>query len=108
MQNSCTAAPGKIAGPVHLPAPDPGALKISGSGVNGRINVTDQSVDVDVKLGFALMMLEGTIRTSIEDAMDKHFVGFPPLCACSIRPIRTAESHLRWDRGCRRRGRLSG
>ena len=48
------------------------ALKITGSGVNGRINVADQSVDVDVKLGFALMMLEGTIRTSIEEAMDKH------------------------------------
>ncbi len=47
-------------------------LKFSGSGVNGRIDVADQSVDVDVKLGFALMMLEGTIRTSIEDAMDKH------------------------------------
>jgi putative polyhydroxyalkanoate system protein len=48
------------------------ALKISGSGVNGRIEVTEQSVDVDVTLGFALMMLEGTIRTSIEQAMEKH------------------------------------
>jgi putative polyhydroxyalkanoate system protein len=48
------------------------ALKITGSGVNGRIDVADQSVNVDVKLGFALMMLESTIRTSIEEAMDKH------------------------------------
>jgi putative polyhydroxyalkanoate system protein len=48
------------------------ALKISGSGVNGRIEVAEQSVDVDVTLGFALMMLEGTIRTSIEEAMEKH------------------------------------
>ncbi len=48
------------------------ALKITGSGVNGQIDVADQSIDVDVKLGFALMMLEGTIRTSIEEAMDKH------------------------------------
>lgn len=51
---------------------DGDCLTFDGSGVNGRIDVTDQSVDVDVKLGFALMMLEGTIRTSIEDAMDKH------------------------------------
>jgi len=48
------------------------ALKFSGSGVNGRIDVSDQSIDVDVTLGFALMMLEGAIRTSIEDAMDTH------------------------------------
>ena len=48
------------------------ALKFSGSGVNGRIDVSDQSIDVDVTLGFALMMLEGAIRTSIEEAMDTH------------------------------------
>ena len=48
------------------------SLKIDGSGVNGRIDVADQSVNVDVKLSFALKMLEGTIRTSIEDAMDKY------------------------------------
>lgn len=48
------------------------ALKITGSGVNGRIDVADQSIHVEVTLGFALMMLESTIRTSIEEAMDKH------------------------------------
>lgn len=47
-------------------------LAFKGSGVDGQIAVTDESIDVDVKLGFALMMLEGTIKTSIEDAMDKH------------------------------------
>ena len=47
-------------------------LKVSGSGVNGHIDVCDNRIDVDVQLGFALLMLEGTIRTAIEDAMDKH------------------------------------
>ncbi len=47
-------------------------LNIDGSGVNGSIAVTDETVDVDVRLGFALSMLEGTIRTSIEDALDEH------------------------------------
>ncbi len=47
-------------------------LKFSGSGVNGCIAVQDVCIDVEVKLGFALMMLEGTLRSSIEDAMDKH------------------------------------
>ena len=47
-------------------------LKFNGSGVSGCIAVSDDCVDVDVKLGFALMMLESTIRSSIEGAMDKH------------------------------------
>ena len=48
------------------------ALNISGSGVNGRIAVDERNIDVNVKLGFALKLLEGTIRKSIEDALDKH------------------------------------
>lgn len=47
-------------------------LKFTGSGVNGRISVDEQSIDVDVKLGMALMMLKGTIKSTIEGAMDKH------------------------------------
>ncbi len=47
-------------------------LKFTGSGVNGCIAVDEECVNVDVKLGFALMMLEGTIRSSIESAMDEH------------------------------------
>lgn len=47
-------------------------LKISGSGVDGHIAVADKSIDVDIKLGLALSMMESTIRTSIEDAIDEH------------------------------------
>jgi putative polyhydroxyalkanoate system protein len=47
-------------------------LKINGSGIHGRIAVAGQSVDVAIKLGFALSMMSSVIRTSIEDALDKH------------------------------------
>jgi putative polyhydroxyalkanoate system protein len=50
------------------------ALKFGGSGVNGHIAVADQSIDVDVRLGLMLSMMESTIRTSIEEALDKHLV----------------------------------
>jgi putative polyhydroxyalkanoate system protein len=49
-------------------------LKIDGSGINGCITVAEQSVDVDVKLGLALSMMSSVIRTSIEDALDKHLL----------------------------------
>lgn len=47
-------------------------LKITGSGVNGRIAVGDRLITVDLKLGFALVMFESTIKSSIEEAMDKY------------------------------------
>lgn len=49
-------------------------LKITGSSVKGQIAVDDQLIVVDVKLGFALMMFESTIKTSITEAMDKYLV----------------------------------
>lgn len=47
-------------------------LKIVGSGVNGQIAVADDSIEVDVKLGLALTLMESPIRAAIEDAMDNH------------------------------------
>jgi putative polyhydroxyalkanoate system protein len=49
-------------------------LQIKGSGINGRITVAEQSVDVEVKLGFALSMMSSTIRTSIESALEEHLL----------------------------------
>jgi putative polyhydroxyalkanoate system protein len=49
-------------------------MKIDGSGVAGRIAVSEQSVDVTVKLGFALSMMSSIIRTSIEEALDKYLL----------------------------------
>ena len=47
-------------------------LKIDGSGVSGCITVAEQSVDAELKLGFALSMMSGVIRTSLEEALDEH------------------------------------
>jgi putative polyhydroxyalkanoate system protein len=49
-------------------------MQIKGSGINGCIAVAEQSVDVEVKLGFALSMMSSTIRTSIESALDEHLL----------------------------------
>ncbi len=47
-------------------------LKIGGSGVDGCLVVAENSVDVEVKLGFALSMMSSTVRTYIEDALESH------------------------------------
>jgi len=47
-------------------------LEFRGSGVSGRIAVSNDEVDVDVRLGFGLRLMEGTIRQAIENAMDRH------------------------------------
>ncbi len=47
-------------------------LQIKGSGVNGKIAVSEDAIEVQVELGFALMLMESSIRVAIEDAMDKH------------------------------------
>ena len=47
-------------------------LMVSGSGVNGRISVSEQNVVVDITLGFALLMFEGSIRSALIAAMDEH------------------------------------
>ncbi|MCH9694183.1 MAG: polyhydroxyalkanoic acid system family protein [Gammaproteobacteria bacterium] len=45
-------------------------LRFHGTGVKGHIAVAETTIDIDVKLGFALMMLESTIRSSVEEAID--------------------------------------
>ena len=47
-------------------------LRFSGSGVSGCIRVGEDCLDMDVELGFALRMLEGSIRASVEQAIDEH------------------------------------
>ncbi len=47
-------------------------MHFKGNGVNGCIAVSETRVDVDVKLGFALKLMEPTIRSSIEEALDEH------------------------------------
>ena len=47
-------------------------LQIKGSGVNGKIAVSEDAVEIQLELGFALILMESSIRVAIEDAMDKH------------------------------------
>lgn len=47
-------------------------LAISGTGIKGQVTVTDQTVELNLKLGFALAIMEGPIRSAIEQNLDDH------------------------------------
>ena len=47
-------------------------LHFRGAGAKGRVAVTDDSVEFDVNLGFALKMMEPTIRAAVNAALDEH------------------------------------
>ena len=47
-------------------------LVVSGSGVNGFLHVEDDSIELEIKLGFALKFMEGPIRSAIENTIDEH------------------------------------
>lgn len=49
-------------------------LNIRGSGVQGHLLVSDNSVDLDIDLGFSLKLMESSIRTAVKQQMDKHLV----------------------------------
>jgi len=45
-----------------------------GANVKGHIIVYEQRVLVEVRLGFAMMLLDGPIKSHISAAMDEHLV----------------------------------
>ena len=47
-------------------------LMVRGNGVNGHLAVAEESIELVVKLGFALKLLEGPIRSAIESTLDEH------------------------------------
>ena len=49
-------------------------LMISGNGVNGHLHVAEESIEIEIKLGFALKLMEGPIRSVIEREIDQHLV----------------------------------
>lgn len=49
-------------------------LNVRGSAVNGQLVVAEQFVELEVRLGFALKIMEGPIRAAIEDTIDQHLV----------------------------------
>ncbi|NNF40123.1 MAG: poly(3-hydroxybutyrate) depolymerase, partial [Woeseiaceae bacterium] len=42
------------------------------SGVNGHLAVAEESIELEIRLGFALKLMEGPIRSAIESAIDDH------------------------------------
>lgn len=47
------------------------AMHVEGNGVSGSLHVEDHAIELDVKLGFALKLMEGPIRAAIERMVDK-------------------------------------
>jgi len=47
------------------------ALHVQGNGVSGQLHVDDHAIELDVKLGFALKLMEGPIRSAIETMIDE-------------------------------------
>lgn len=47
-------------------------LVVSGNGLNGYLAVAEESIELEVKLGLALKLMEGPIRSAIEATMDEH------------------------------------
>lgn len=47
------------------------SLHVQGSGVTGQLLVTGDAIDLEVRLGFALKLMEAPIRSAIEAAIDE-------------------------------------
>lgn len=47
-------------------------LVVRGNGVNGQLIVAEESIELRVKLGFALKLMEAPIRSAIENTIDEH------------------------------------
>ena len=47
-------------------------LMVRGNGVDGHLSVAEESIELVVRLGFALKLMEGPIRRAIESTIDEH------------------------------------
>jgi putative polyhydroxyalkanoate system protein len=47
------------------------ALHVRGNGVTGQLTVDEHTIELDVRLGLALMLMEGPIRAAIEKTIDE-------------------------------------
>jgi len=47
-------------------------LMVRGQGVDGHLAVAEESIELVVRLGFALKLMEGPIRRAIESTIDEH------------------------------------
>lgn len=49
-------------------------LIVTGNGVDGHLLVEEDSIEMVIKLGFALKIMEGPIRSFIENSIDEYLV----------------------------------
>ncbi len=49
-------------------------LVVSGNGVDCHLLVAEESIEMVIKLGFALKLMEGPIRSFIENSIDEYLV----------------------------------
>ncbi len=47
-------------------------LHFRGAGAKGRVFITDDSIEFNIELGLALMMMGPAIRSAIDSALDEH------------------------------------
>lgn len=47
------------------------SMHVEGSGVAGELHVDEHVIELDVRLGFALKLMEGPIRSAIERMIDQ-------------------------------------
>ncbi len=47
-------------------------LMVRGNGVHGHLAIAEESIELVVRLGFALKLMEGPIRRAIESTLDEH------------------------------------
>ncbi len=47
------------------------AMHVEGKGVSGELHVEEHAIELDVRLGFALKLMEGPIRSAIERMIDQ-------------------------------------
>jgi putative polyhydroxyalkanoate system protein len=47
------------------------SLHVQGNGVQGQLYVDAENLELDIKLGFALKLMEAPIRAAIEAAIDE-------------------------------------
>ncbi len=45
-------------------------LHVKGSGASGYLEVDESHIELNIRLGFALAIMEGPIRAAIEEALD--------------------------------------
>ena len=50
------------------------SMIVSGTAVNGALHIDEETVEVVINLGLALKLMEGPIRSVIEDSIDDHLV----------------------------------